>query len=62
MPSAGTGNGSSIVKIRSGSPMDQPSANSGTAGSSASLPRGAPPSTHAAMTSIWSCDRLTSFL
>ena len=51
-PVAGIVNSSSIVKIASGLPIDQPSANFGAAGRSLSSPFGAPPSTHATMVSI----------
>src|SRR5437762_3807403 len=61
VPSAGTVNGCCIVNTKSGLPVDQPSAKLGAAGSSARLPSGAPPSTHAAIKSISACFRLTSF-
>ncbi len=48
--------------MRSGSPIDQPSANCGTSGRSASFPRGAPPSTQAAIVSTSCCVKLVSFV
>ncbi len=51
-PSAGIVNSSSIVKIASGLPIVQPSANVGAAGRSLSSPFGAPASTQATMVSI----------
>src|SRR4051812_41654355 len=50
-----------ISRTASGSwPNVQPSANFGIGGRSASLPFGAPPSTHATMVSICACVRLRS--
>ncbi len=51
-----------MVKIASGLPMVQPSANFGTAGRSLSSPFGAPASTHALMVSISFCVSRGSFL
>jgi hypothetical protein len=62
VPSAGTLNGCTILKIRSGLPMVQPSAKCSGPGRSALLPSGAPASTHAAIVSICACDKLGSFL
>src|SRR5215212_9581681 len=54
-------NSTGISRMRSGSvPLVHPVANFGAAGSSDGLPRGAPPSTHAAIVSISFCVRLMS--